>query len=118
MDREFAPEDLQKNKTMAALGYLAFFVPLIKCPDSKLGRYCANQGLILLVLIVLVNLLFGIFSIVPFIGWLFTIAGRLAGFGLLCVGLMCFLQLMTNDRVIELPYVGFFKLLPEKEGKE
>lgn len=112
MDREFSPEDFEQNRTMAALGYLAFFVPLIKCPDSKLGRYCANQGLILLVLIILVNLLFGIFSIVPFIGWLFTLVGRLLGFALLCVGIMCFLQLMTNDRVIELPYVGFFKLLP------
>ena len=55
MDREFAPEDMKANRTMAALGYLVFFIPLLKCPKSKLGRYCANQGLILWVLIVLVR---------------------------------------------------------------
>lgn len=112
MDREFTPEDLEQNRTMAALGYIAFFVPLIKCKDSKVGRYCANQGLILLVLILLVNILFGIFSAVPFIGWLFSMAGSLVSFALFCVGLLCFVQMMTHDNVIELPFVGGFKLLP------
>ena len=112
MDREFTPEDIEKNRTMAALGYIVFFLPLIRCGDSKLGRYCANQGLILLVLMVLVNLLCSIFSVIPAIGWIFTLIGGLAGFALLCVGILCFAQLMTNGRVIELPYVGGFRLLP------
>lgn len=112
MDREFTPEDLQKNKTMAALGYIVFFIPLLKCKDSKLGRYCANQGLILLVLMVLVNILGNIFSIIPFIGWLFTLAGSLVSFALFVVGIICFAQMMTNDNVVELPFVGGFRLLP------
>ena len=29
MDREFAPEDMKANRTMAALGYLVFFIPLL-----------------------------------------------------------------------------------------
>ena len=37
------------NKDMASLGYILFFIPLITCKDSKLGRYCANQGLLLLI---------------------------------------------------------------------
>lgn len=112
MDRDFTPEDLEKNRTMAALGYVVFFVPLIKCPDSKVGRYCANQGLILLVLIVLVSILFNIFTVIPLIGWLFQLLGGLVSFALFCVGVLCFIQMMTNDRIIELPYVGGFKLLP------
>jgi uncharacterized membrane protein len=112
MDREFTPEDLSKNRTMAALGYIVFFIPLMMCKDSKVGRYCANQGLILTVLMVLVSVLFKIFSIVPFIGWLFSLAGSLACFALFCVGLLCFVQMMTHDNVVELPYVGGFKLLP------
>ena len=112
MDREFTPEDFEKNRTMAALGYIVFFIPLIKCKDSKLGRYCANQGLILLVLIVLVLILFNIFGIIPYIGWIFRLIGGLVAFALFCVGILCFAQVMTNDRVIELPYVGFFRLLP------
>ena len=112
MDREFTDEDLEKNRVVAALGYLVFFVPLILRSDSKLCRYCANQGLILLVLNVLVNVLCGILSIVPFVGWVFSLIGGLVGLALLCAGLLCFIQLMTNGRVVELPYVGFVRLLP------
>ena len=112
MDREFTPEDLAQNKTMAALGYIVFFIPLLKCRDSKVGRYCANQGLILLVLMVLVSVLGNIFSMIPFIGWLFTLAASLVSFALFCVGIVCFAQMMTNDNVVELPYVGGFRLLP------
>ena len=37
-------------KVMSALAYLwiLFFLPLVVCPDSKFGRYHANQGLVLL----------------------------------------------------------------------
>ena len=113
MDREFTAEDMEQNRMVAAFGYLAFFVPLIWRPRSRLGRYCANQGLILWVLIVLVRLLFQILSIVPWIGWLFIIVGNLAALAGVLAGLLCFIQLMTNGRVIELPYVGGVRLLPD-----
>ena len=112
VDRDFTQEDLEQNRTMAALGYIVFFVPLIKCRDSKVGRYCANQGLILLVLMILVSILFNIFAVVPFIGWLFTLLGGLASFALFLIGLMCFVMMMTDGRVTDLPYVGGFRLLP------
>ena len=112
VDRDFTQEDLEQNRTMAALGYIVFFIPLIKCGDSKVGRYCANQGLILWVLMVLVSVLFNIFAIVPFIGWLFTLVGGLASFALFCIGIVCFAMMMTDGRVTELPYVGGFRLLP------
>jgi len=112
MDREFTPEDLEKNKTMAALGYIVFFVPLLMCKDSKAGRYCANQGLILLVLMVLVSILGSIFAAIPLIGWLFTIAANLVSFALFCVGIVCFAQMMTHENAVELPFVGGFRLLP------
>lgn len=112
MDREFTPEDLEKNCTMAALGYIVFFLPLLKCGESKVGRYCANQGLILLILMVLVSVLGRIMSVIPFVGWLFTLLSGLAGLALFCVGLICFAQMMTNKNVVELPFVGGFRLLP------
>ena len=109
----FTDEDWKANKIKAGLGYIVFFLPLILCRDSKLGRHCANQGLILWVLIVLVRLLFQILSIVPWIGWLFLIVGNLAALAGVLAGLLCFIQLMTNSRVIELPYVGGVRLLPD-----
>ena len=112
MDREFTPEDLEQNRTMAALGYIVFFLPLLCCGKSKLGRYCANQGLLLFVLMVLVRVLANILAAIPFIGWLFAVAGGLVCFALFCVGLLCFVQLMTSGKVIELPFIGSFRLLP------
>ena len=55
--------------------------------------------------------LFGIFTCIPLIGWLFKLVGGLAQFVLLLIGMMCFLQLATNERVMELPYIGKFKII-------
>lgn len=45
----FSQDDIQKNKGMAALAYLIFFLPLVACPDSRFGRFHANQGLLILI---------------------------------------------------------------------
>lgn len=115
MDREFTAEDMEQNRMVAAFGYLAFFVPLIWRPRSRLGRYCANQGLMLLIAIVLARLLFEIFSIVPLIGWLFSIIGGVVALAGVLVGLFCTVQLTTFSRVVEIPYIGAFRLIPEVE---
>lgn len=115
MDREFTAEDMEQNRMVAAFGYLAFFVPLIWRPQSRLGRYCANQGLMLLIAIVLARLLFEIFSIVPLIGWLFSIIGGVVALAGVLVGLFCTVQLTTFSRVVEIPYIGAFRLIPEVE---
>lgn len=107
----FTYEDMRENKTRAALGYVIFFLPLILCKESKLGKYCANQGLLLWICSILVGALFGIFTCIPLIGWLFKLVGGLAQFVLLLIGVMCFLQLATNERVMELPYIGKFKII-------
>lgn len=112
MEQEFSREDFEQNRSIAALGYIVFFLPLILRSDSKLGRYCANQGLILTVLILLVSILVHILSSIPLIGWLFALAGGLASFALFCIGVLCFARMMTNDHVTELPYVGGLRLLP------
>ena len=54
----------------------------------------------------------GLLAGLPLIGWLFSLAGSLVCFALFCVGLLCFVQMMTHDNVVELPYVGGFRLLP------
>ena len=111
MIEEFSREDMQQNKIKAGLGYLVFFLPLILCKDSKLGRYCANQGLLLLIVSVLASGLMGILVGIPLLGWVFSLAARLVRFALFLLGLLCFLQLTTNDRAVELPVVGSFRII-------
>ena len=111
MIEEFSRQDMQQNKIKAGLGYLVFFLPLILCKDSKLGRHCANQGLLLLIVAVLASGLLGILAGIPLLGWVFLLAARLVRFALFLLGLLCFLQLTTNERAVVLPVVGSFRII-------
>lgn len=66
----FSTEDIEKNKTVAALAYLIFFLPLIVCPDSKYGRFHANQGLLLTIVAIAGSIILGI---IPILGWIILI---------------------------------------------
>lgn len=85
---EFAPEDIEKGKTMAGLAYILFFLPLIVCPDSSFAKFHANQGLLLLITSVAGSV---VLSFIPVIGWIilpfftlgvlaFAIMGLINGF--------------------------------------
>lgn len=45
----FDPKDIADNKAMGGLAYFLFFLPLLACPNSRYGRFHANQGLLLLI---------------------------------------------------------------------
>ncbi|MDF2989439.1 MAG: putative rane protein [Eubacterium sp.] len=85
----FDTQDIEKNKTMAGLSYIIFFLPLLVCPESKFGKFHANQALILLIVGIVGNIILGF---IPIIGWLllplfvvavliFGIIGLVNGFG-------------------------------------
>lgn len=114
MDREFSAQDIRENKALAAWGYVIFFLPLIMKRESKLCRYCANQGLLIMIVHLLLAILFNILGGIPLLGWLLTLIGKLAGLAVLVGSLLCTAQLITNERVIELPYIGFIRLIPEE----
>ncbi|MGE4283392.1 MAG: DUF4870 domain-containing protein [Clostridia bacterium] len=100
----FEAADIQKNKTMAGLSYLIFFLPLIACPESKFARFHANQSLLLLILAFAGNIVLGM---IPIIGWLlmpiFAILVMVFGIMGLINGL--------NGKVKRLPIIGKFTLL-------
>lgn len=88
-NNNFDPQDIEKNKMMAGLSYIIFFLPLLICPESKYGKFHANQALILLLVGVVGNIVLGF---IPIIGWLllplFNVAvlilgimGLVSGFG-------------------------------------
>ena len=101
----FAPEDIEKNKVMAGLAYILFFLPLVACPDSRFGRFHANQGLLLLILSVGGSI---ISSIIPILGW-FILAP------ILCVVVLVFaimgLVNGLNGKAKELPLIGKFRII-------
>ena len=112
MNEFFSYEEMKdENRIKAGLGYLVFFLPFILCKGSKLGRFCANQGLLLLIVQILTSCLLGIFTGIPLIGWMFRLAARLVRLAILVVGLLCMLQLTTNKKAIEIPFVGGFRII-------
>lgn len=100
----YTREDIEKNKTMAGLAYLIFFLPLIVCPDSRYARFHANQGLLLLIVGIAGSF---ILSMIPIIGWILLPIFSIAVFVLVIVGLISGI----GGKAKRLPLIGKFDVL-------
>ena len=90
---------------MALLAYIIFFVPLLAAKESRFARYHANQGLILFLCAVAVNVVGGI---IPLLGWFIILpVGNLLVFGLAVYGILN----TVKGEAKPLPIVGNYKLL-------
>jgi uncharacterized membrane protein len=103
-DEVFDPADIEKNKTIAGLAYLLFFLPLISCPDSKYGKFHANQALLLLIVSIAGNI---ILSAIPVIGWILVPVFGIVMFVFFILGLINGL----NGKAKELPLIGKFRII-------
>ncbi|MDD4772195.1 MAG: hypothetical protein PHZ09_01130 [Eubacteriales bacterium] len=101
----FDTDDINQNKVISALSYfgILFFLPLVACPNSRFGRFHANQGLILLIL----SAISGMLNIVPIIGGLLSSVAGIAVFILFLFGLINTL----NGFAKELPFVGNISII-------
>lgn len=74
--KTFSPNDIEQNKSIAAMGYILFLIPMIGARNSEYAKFHANQGLlvqalmlltwllVLLIPIVLVNLIAQLLNII------------------------------------------------------
>lgn len=100
-------ENLEEVKVMAALAYLGilFFLPLVTHPESKFGKFHANQGLNLLIFGVAGNFIGGI---IPILGWFIIVPlVSLASIVFFIMGLVNAL----NKETKRLPLIGQFDLI-------
>jgi uncharacterized membrane protein len=111
----FDPEDIEKNKTIAGLAYFIFFLPLVACPDSRFGKFHANQALVLLLFCfgasIAIMILSVVLGFIPFVGWaivgILWLAFCLLAMVLVVIGLLNGL----NGNAKELPVIGQLRLL-------
>ncbi len=98
-------DDVDSNKVMAILAYIIFFIPLIAARDSKFAAYHANQGLVLFLTAVAVNV---IESIIPIIGWFFILT-----FGNLAVLILAILGIINAAKGLmkPLPLIGGISII-------
>ncbi|UVI30689.1 hypothetical protein [Paenibacillus spongiae] len=98
------PNDVQTNKVMAVLAYILFFVPLLAAKDSPFAMYHANQGLVLFLAAVGVNI---VLSIIPIIGWILLPFANLAIFVYIIIGIIN----AANGRMKPLPFIGTVSII-------
>ena len=100
----YTPEDIEKNKVISGLAYILFFLPLLVCPESKYGRFHANQSLLLFITSIAGTIAL---SIIPIIGWLLLPFFSIAVLVFAIIGLINGL----TGKGKELPLIGKFRLL-------
>lgn len=109
----FDSSDYQKNRLPAAAGYVIFFIPLLLCPNSRLGRYAANQGLLGFLAMLAVVVAFWIVNLIlgwiPLLGTLLSLLGTLCRLAVLAVmvygGVNC-----LRGEARPLPVIGQYEL--------
>jgi len=96
----YDPEDIEKNKLIAGLAYVLCFLPLLFCPDSRYGRFHANQGIVLLLLSIIAWAFLGAIPtaqiVIPFIIPFFVIIGAFNA---------------LTGKAKDLPIIGGFRVL-------
>jgi uncharacterized membrane protein len=111
----FEPSDVEKNRVLGGLGYLVFFLPLIACPKSRFGRFCANQGLLVWIASLAVWIAFGVLEWIlggiPVIGWLVSIVHSLCNIAIAVIALYYAYLAISKGEARELPYIGSYTLI-------
>lgn len=79
---KFDVGDIESNKVVCGISYLwvLFFLPLVACQESKLGKFHANQALLLFLYGIASGIVGGTCSIIPIIGGLIPTLLSIAGF--------------------------------------
>lgn len=99
------PEDVDKNRVFAILAYIIFFIPLLAARESRFAMYHANQGLILFLAALALNI---VGTIVPVIGWFIILPlGNLAVLACVVLGIINAAQ----GQLKQLPLIGRFQLI-------
>ena len=102
---ELDPQDISDNKVMAVLAYIwiLFLVPLLAAKDSKYARFHTNQGIILFI----AEVILGVISFIPIIGWIISSIGGICTFILFIIGIINAVKGQAKD----LPVIGDIRIL-------
>jgi len=98
-------EDVEQNKVMAVLAYIIFFIPLLAARDSRFAMYHANQGFLVFLTALAVNV---VGTIIPIIGWFIIVPlGNLLVLVLDIIGIIN----AANGQMKPLPLIGKIEII-------
>ena len=109
------PADVEKNKIIGCFAYIIFFLPLVAVPDSKFGRFHANQGLVYLILFVAASIATTVIrmmlvSITWGLLWLSSLISFLVFVPVIAIGVVGLVNGYTG-KAKDLPLIGTIRLL-------
>ncbi len=93
----------QQQKTIAALGYVFFLLPIIFNFNNKFYRFHANQSLCLLIYLAISTGL----SVIPAVGWLMSALGWVLGILFFLFGVI---SAYTGNRW-RIPIIGIYDII-------
>lgn len=102
-----------QKKLLLSLAYvfgILFFLPLIVYPDDAEARFHANQSLLLLLVTVVGEVVFGILTLIPVVGIVFSILCGVFGLLLLACCIYAIVCICRGDKG-ELPVIGRIRLI-------
>ncbi len=99
---DFEKDDYNRNKYIYAFSYLLFFLPLIVNKDSKLGKFYANQGLVVFITSLFLTLAASVLAAIPFVGFLFPISSALLIISIIVFGMYN----VFNKKIWRIPFIG------------
>lgn len=106
---DFLKDDYNKNKFFYAFAYLLFFLPLIFVKNSRLKKFYANQGLIVLFSGMILCVVNQIFFAIPYFGLFLTIATSL----LVLCGIIYGMVNVFAKKIRKLPFIGHINIIKE-----
>lgn len=106
---QYDPQDIEKNKVMALLSYIGFLfiVPLFAAKDSKFARFHANQGIVLFIAAIVLNIVSVLLGYIPVVGWILAWVMRVIWWALAVLGIVNAL----NGKAKQLPLIGGITIL-------
>ncbi len=109
---QFNPGDIEKNKVMAVLAYfgLLILIPLLAAKDSAYARFHCNQGLILFIITICLNLLNSIFGGIPVVGVIVAIVVIICALVAFVLFIMGIINAATG-KAKDLPLIGKLRIL-------
>jgi uncharacterized membrane protein len=100
-------DDAEKNKGMAILAYILFFIPMLtEAKDSEFAMFHANQSLIILI----AGFVLMFINIIPILGQIVWLVGSIALFIFWIMGIIN----ASKGEMKELPLIGGIHILDKK----
>jgi uncharacterized membrane protein len=121
--KRFHPDDARccRVECVCACSGILFFLPLISFPESRFGRYWANQGLLILLAELTALMIGGVISwmldllaLIPLIGIVFTIlkiAVAIAFFLVIFIFAIRAGRFAAKGRAVDLPIIGYLRFI-------